>query len=61
MDGRGLGLGATARWGDVDGCPGLGLGCSRLLFNPCEVDAATLKGRETKRLDRKSPTCVAGA
>lgn len=37
------------RRGHVDGRAGLGLGCSRLLFNPCEVDAATL--RERKKQD----------
>lgn len=58
MDGRGSGLGAAAwwwlRWGDVDGSPGLGLGCSRLLFNTCEVDAPTLMERKKKGV-RKVP------
>lgn len=38
----------------MDGSPGLGLGCSRLLFDTCEVDAPTLMERKNKGV-RKVP------
>lgn len=45
----GRGAVVRRRWrGHVDGRAGLGLGCGRLLFNPREVDAATLRESKNK-------------
>lgn len=47
--GGGVGVGTVVRWWwwrwRVNRPAGLSIGCGRLFFHPCKVDASTLKGR----------------